>query len=404
MRSIAQPVRVLMVSHYFAGRGGGIELVAAALAVALASRGFEIVWCATGAADDAAHSRYCRIPLGSSAAAEKLLGIPYPLLYPSAWRTIFREAGRADVVLIHDALYLTSIVAYVAARICRKPIVLVQHVGVVPYRSIFLRTLMRAANCCIAQPLLRRAERVIFISRLTQRHFMRIAWRRPPVVVFNGVDAQVFTPALSQDEVAAARRSLGLPLQAKVALFVGRFVEKKGLVVLERLARLRTDVLFTFAGTGNLDPDAWQLPNTRVYTGLSGPSLAPLYRASDLLLLPSAGEGFPLVIQEALASGLPIICGSDTASADPAAAPFLQAVDVELRDPEATARRFSAEINRILERAETAADRRARRAFALARYSWTSSAEAYAKILRELCLANRLDRDTAGVIDPAEEK
>jgi glycosyltransferase involved in cell wall biosynthesis len=403
MRSTAQRVRVLMLSHYFAERGGGIELVAAALAAALASRGFEIVWCATGAADERAHPCYCRLPLASSAAAEKLLGIPYPLLYPSAWRTIFREAGRADVLLVHDALYLTSIMGYVAARICRKPMVVVQHVGVVPYRSLFLRSLMRAANRCIAQPLLRGADRVIFISRLTQRHFARIAWRRSPAVIFNGVDTEVFTPALSQAQVTAARRSLGLPLQGPVALFVGRFVEKKGLRVLERLARLRSDVLFAFAGAGALDPRAWQLPNTHVYAGLSGTSLAPLYQASDLLLLPSAGEGFPLVIQEALASGLPVICGSDTARADPAAAGFLQAVEVELGDPEATARRFSAEITRLLERAQTDAARRARCAFALASYSWASSGEAYANVLRELCLGKRLDRNATGVIDPAEE-
>jgi len=35
--------------------------------------------------------------------------------------------------------------------------------------------------------------------------------------------------------------------------------------------------------------------------------LAMMYKASDVFILPSYGEGFPLSIQEAMATGLPII-------------------------------------------------------------------------------------------------
>jgi glycosyltransferase involved in cell wall biosynthesis len=388
MRTPARPVRLLMLSHYFAERGGGIELVAAALARALTTAGFELVWLATGGVqDNGPQSSYRKVALAASGAAEKLLRIPYPLLWPSAWRTILREAARTDVVLIHDALYLTSIVGHLAARIHRKPVAVVQHVGFVPYTSAVLRGLMQAANRYIAAPLLRRADRVIFISEVTLRYFARIAWRRPPRVIFNGVDTATFSPALTSDEIAAARRNLGLPVEGPIALFVGRFIEKKGLHVLEGMARVRPDVLFVLAGNGRLNPHDWQLPNARVYAGLSGATLARLYRASDLLLLPSAGEGFPLVVQEALACGLPIICGTDSASADPRATPFLRAVAVDLADPERTARLFSEEMTRVLARRETLADRRARFTFAEASYSWEHAAAAYAAVVRELCSA-----------------
>ena len=105
-----------------------------------------------------------------------------------------------------------------------------------------------------------------------------------------------------------------------IALFVGRFVEKKGLHYLREAAAIRRDVQWVFAGWGPIDPGSWGLPNVRTYAGLKDNSLADLYRASDVLVLPSKGEGFPLVVQEALACGLPVVCGSELTQADPAAA------------------------------------------------------------------------------------
>lgn len=381
----ARPLRLLMVSHYFEERRGGIEIVAAALARELAAAGFELTWLAVGAGTAGSGDfPYHRRTLHASGVAEALLKIPYPILFPSSWRVISREAERCDVVLAHDALYLTSIAARRAARVHRKPFVVVQHIGFVPYRSRALRALMELANRLIAAPVLRSADRVVFISQLAARYFAGIPWRRPPALIFNGVDTAIFSPAEDAAAVERARTMLALPSGAPVALFVGRFVEKKGLSVLEQLARARADVTFAFAGQGPLDPARWGLPNVRTYRSLSGPSLATLYRASDLLLLPSVGEGFPLVVQEALACGLAVLCGTDTAQADARAAPFLDGVDVDLHHPEPTARAFSAAMTRLLAQPQTAADRRQRFDFARSSYSWRVSSEAYAQLLRQL--------------------
>src|SRR6202008_680383 len=98
---------------------------------------------------------------------------------------------------------------------------------------------------------------------------------------------------------------------------------------------------FGFAGSGPLDPSVWGLPNVRVYSALSGSTLVPLYRASDVLLLPSVGEGFPLVVQEALACGLRIICGTETARAAARAGAWINGVEVDPAAPRHTARLFS---------------------------------------------------------------
>jgi glycosyltransferase involved in cell wall biosynthesis len=85
-----------------------------------------------------------------------------------------------------------------------------------------------------------------------------------------------------------------------------------------------------------------------VFSDLAGPSIAPLYQASDLFVLPSKGEGFPLVIQEALDCGLPLVCRAETAGADAAVSAFLSAVPLDERNPDATALAFGEEIDRVL--------------------------------------------------------
>lgn len=384
-------LRVAMLSPYFEEHRGGVEIVAGALARALVAQDIEVVWLATGAVATDAQPR--RVALSASNFAERLLGIPYPLLSASALRSIFAQIAQADVVLLHDSLYATSIAGYLAARRHRKPVLVVQHVGLVPYRNLLLKWLMTTANRIVAAAILMRADRVVFISELTRRHFETLRYRRAPEIVFNGVDTQLFHPPADDSDIASARLEFGLPQEAPIALFVGRFVEKKGLVFLERLARARPDVLFVFAGWGVIDPARWGLPNARVFGGLAGASLAPLYRAADLLLLPSMGEGFPLVVQEALACGLPVVCGLDTASADRAAEAFLTAVAIDADDPQRTVSALDAAMTRLLEPADRPRLREDRFAFARARYSWRAAAERYAHMLRELVTARSADAD-----------
>ena len=385
----ARSPALLMLSHYFEEERGGIELVAAALARELAALNFSVAWLATGDAHtQATDSGFRKQSLPASSLLGKLLGIPYPMLLPSAWLAILRETARSEIVLVHDALYMTSLIGWLGAHLYGKPLVVVQHVGFVPFRSALLRGLMQLANRLVATPLLRSAERAIFISELTMRHFVGVHWRQTPALIFNGVDTGIFSPP-GTSAVETARHAIGLPTDVPIALFVGRFVEKKGLAVLESLARMRREILFAFAGRGSLDPCGWGLPNVRVYADLAGATLAPLYHASDLLLLPSTGEGFPLVVQEALACGLPVICGGDTAQADSAAADFLVGVEVDLAQPRETARRFSEALTRTLTRRSTEDDRRRRFEFARERYSWARAAATYAVILHDVLGASQ---------------
>jgi glycosyltransferase involved in cell wall biosynthesis len=223
---------------------------------------------------------------------------------------------------------------------------------------------------------------LVFISETTRAHFP-LADGAPAATIFNGVDDAVFRPAADSAERAADRAALGLPADARVLLFVGRFVEKKGLHLLRRLAEAHPDTLFAFAGWGPVDPAGWGLANTRLFRELSGPSLARLYRAVDLFILPSTGEGFPLVIQEALASSLPVVCGAEAAAADPAATPLLAGVALDPADEVATVAALWAAVEANLAGPHDAG---ARREFARHHYSWTSAAERYRALINQMMM------------------
>ncbi len=382
--------RLLMVSNFFDSHRGGVEIVAGQLARQLAGQGFDVTWLAASttappAVDPDLPLTSIGLPMWNI--AERRLGAPLPVFGPiGAWR-LFRAVGAADAVILHDSVYPVSVATFLATRWFRKPLLVVQHVGDVPFHNPVLRGLMAIANRWIAGPLLGRAEQVVFISEVVRAFFHKVRFKRPALLIFNGVDTAVFQPP-REGEKAAARRRFDLPPDTPVALFVGRFVEKKGLHLLRQAAASRPDVLWVFAGWGVLDPAAWGLANVRIVRDVSGHDLADLYRAGDVLVLPSQGEGFPLVIQEALACGLPVVCGRESTLADEAAAPHLLGVDVAAEDTNAVIEALTSAVDQAVA-CNDGEGVRARSSFALERYAWPATARKYAEALRNLKIQSR---------------
>ena len=266
-----------------------------------------------------------------------------PLPSRAAQRRLEQEVSAADAVIVHDALYVSSLLAARYASKHRKPWILVQHIGIIPYTNFVLRLAMAAANRLIARPLLAAAPQAVFISDAVRRTFAGPRWKSAPSLLLNGVDHQLFRFPAAADRRRARQRYL-MSDDRRELLFVGRFVEKKGLSTLRELASANPDWRISLVGSGPIDPGTWNLTNVRLLGRMTREQLAELYRAADALVLPSVGEGFPLVVQEAMACGLPVFCGLDSAAADPGAEGMLQALEVEPTDPINTARRFAAAI------------------------------------------------------------
>jgi len=286
------------------------------------------------------------------------------------------------VVHLHDCLYLPVLAAFAAARFGRRrrAVVVTQHIGHVPYRNPLLRALHAAANRLLGAWVLAGADQVIFESESVRAYFaQRVRFRSPPLLIENGVDTEVFRPC-SAAERAEGRARLGIPPGKPVVLFIGRFVEKKGLEILRELTGRIGDAHWLFAGWGPMDPAAWERPNVIVVRSPATAELSALYQAADLLVLPSVGEGFPLSVQEAMACGTPALVGADTAAGCPEAGDVLLSERVGGAD---TAARWAARIQALLAAPGQLESLRPRvAAFARSHWSWEQCVARYAALLR----------------------
>ena len=370
----------LLVTHYFQSHGGGVEIVAGELARRLADRGASIEWFASATDVPPNHPGVVCRPQAALNVTERRLGVPFPVWSPASFFRLARAVRRASVVHIHDAVYVANFVAAMLALLLRKRLVVTQHVGFVPFRSAVLRVALAAANQIAVRAVLRRADATVFVSPVVRRYFERLAGPSERYVdVANGVDGELFSMSQPEHRLAA-RRGLGLRDTQPRMLFVGRFVEKKGLDLVRKIAVRTPEWRWYMAGDGAIDPAAWGLDNVRVLGRVSQQSLAGLYAAADMLVLPSVGEGFPLVVQEALSAGLPVAVHVETREAGALPSSVCAAEDV--RGADAVDRWVNA-LRRFVQAApaEQRARRDACRELASRRWSWEATCERYDRLL-----------------------
>jgi len=138
----------------------------------------------------------------------------------------------------------------------------------------------------------------------------------------NGVDALRFSPGKSR-----VREELMIPVNAHVIGFVGRLTTDKGVPELlesfVKILRKRPECYLLLVGWFDAAGDAL---GRRLRARIEGhprivctgyvADAAPYYRAMDVMVLPSWREGFPNVVLEAAASGVPVVATTCTGSCD----------------------------------------------------------------------------------------
>jgi phosphatidylinositol alpha-1,6-mannosyltransferase len=365
-------MKILVTANYYPEKMGGIEIVTDNLVARFRRAGHEVRWLAADVSNRRRVAREGDHPIKAWNFTEKRLGFPYPLPHRSALTATREHVRWADVLHIHDCLYLHNQYIFRQARRLAKPLVLTQHIGIVPYRQPYKVVLQKLAYHSLGKAILAEADQVVFVSETVKTWFESfVDFRNPPRVIPNGVDLSVFGEK-SNNETRPSSGSASL-------LFVGRFTQKKGLALIREVAAARPEWIWTLVGMpGDIDPATWGLDNVIVHSPCAQAELRKLYRSASLFVLPSVGEGFPLVVAEAMGCGTPVLIGPDFAAALPG-----------LKDCVAVAELTSAELQRMIQSIVFDPDRCAKlsdagRNFATRYLNWDTVSDSYLQLFESI--------------------
>jgi glycosyltransferase involved in cell wall biosynthesis len=142
----------------------------------------------------------------------------------------------------------------------------------------------------------------------------------------NAVDNDLFASRANDARQNALRIKGELDLPARYFLFAGRLVKSKGVFeLLEAYGslneNLRSQFGLVFAGDGPLRPELQRIAksicpgNVRFAGFVQRDELASYYGLADCLVFPSHSDPWGLVVNEAMACGLPVISGKSAGCA-----------------------------------------------------------------------------------------
>jgi D-inositol-3-phosphate glycosyltransferase len=362
-------VRIAVVCHYLPPHVGGIEHVVDHLAREYCAAGHEVTVLGFRlAGQPCVPAPYRSVPLIGTNAIERF-GIPVPILEPvSSWRRLSAVLRDTDAVHVHGITQMASVMAMEGARRAGLPVVVTEHVGAIPIEGRALREVQDVSLRFGGHVVRRTARAVVVLNDRVAAEIEPLVAPVPVVKVPNGVDENLFRPARrgERDELRAKWR-----LKGPTVLAVARHVPKKGLGSVVKAAEKdrALDAVLVGLGTESLDSSDGHCRGLGL---LPQEDVAELYRAADLFVLPSRGEGLPLVVLEALASGLPVLLGDD-----PALRAELPYGPVRYVEPDGTGLVDS--IHAILKDADELATLRltARREAVARFHSWAAVADTY---------------------------
>lgn len=375
--NVTERPTVYCVSSFFVDHGGGVERVAHELAEYLSGT---LAWPVTLAAhrtgtDSPSSPSFKVHVLRGWNGLERHIGVPLIVPHPGDVWSALRRCRSADLVVVHDVIYVTNVFCLLHCILSRTPVAVIKHTGVLPFRGGLARALQGIVNAWFLRPLTRRASLTVFVTEAKRRRYDPNGALARSRVIENGIDTTVFS--LAQDVRREPNR----------VCFVGRFIDRKGMTILARLVRMMPETPFDLVGWGPVDPRAWGAANVTVHWCPDRTHIARVYQAARLTLFPGVSEGIALTVLESLACGTPVLVNEQCGSPDPALNGVLMRAPLDLDDPDGTAEAWSRRIRDILQDPLPETEAAALSRIVEHRYAWATVGDRYARAFQELLTA-----------------
>jgi glycosyltransferase involved in cell wall biosynthesis len=308
-------MRVLIVSHLALPHVGGVEVLVDQEIRALLGVGHQVTLLTSDGMGQAQNPQYpgdvriVRVPAWHG--LERRFRLPYPIFAPSLASQLWHELERCETVHIHGYMFLSSVVAALLGRARGKTIILTDHGGIQHFQSRVKRLLVRIGAATAGRITARCSHRLVAYNTRIARLLERLAARPGQCELLpNPVNRNLFRPP-SEAERSRLRAALGWQPDRRKVLFVGRLTEEKGVPGLLHCANPSYDLVFCGPGNPNLLGDLPR-PGIEYLPPRPQTELVKLYQSADVLVVPSQPrESFPVVVQEALHCGLPVVLGDD---------------------------------------------------------------------------------------------
>lgn len=320
----AGPLRILMVMPFWSWRFGGSVEQARLHARAFASRGHQVRVLTTDLEQDekTERNRWLLQPEGfetfyASTTPGRERRAPYPA--PRALRTALDGAVRdSDVVTTQVGLTLLNATALTACRRHGRPFVYCPQGALGAARLRQRRVAKWLFTRLIERGVLRHAAALQAVTDAEAAELRALGAAAHKIeIVPNAIDPR----AVDGGDRAAARAAWGVPADATVILFLGRFAREKRVDLLVDAAsrafaapgaeravlvmagpdggtRAAVERQVAAAGLGS---------RARILDAQPRAKIADTLAAADVFALTSSGEGLPLGLLEAASAGLPLL-------------------------------------------------------------------------------------------------
>lgn len=226
----------------------------------------------------------------------------------------YKNVKQYDLVVLYD--YTTKESRKLIAKCKRNKIPYVVNCDgvILPYKKSFLKDYIK-------RRLLSKAAGYMASGRHAKEYFLRYGAKEEKIFLHRFsmlYKEDILTRPVDDQEKRYLREKLGLPIDKKIAIAVGRFIPLKRYDhLLQAWGQADENCCLLLIGGGEEQAkyqaivEEKQLNNVIIEPFHPSEELYEYYKAADIFIHPSSYEAWGLVINEAMAKGLPVVV-SDT--------------------------------------------------------------------------------------------